>query len=72
VSSDFDDVEALYTEKGFTEDHHFYLIVEGVCSVNDDKLQTKFMEILKKLPRDEIIIRCSKMIRINDKMRMRK
>jgi hypothetical protein len=70
--SDFDEVEALYTDKGFTRDDHFYLIVEGVCSVTDDKLQAKFMEILKKLPRDEIIIRCRKMIRINDKMRMRK
>ena len=72
MNNEFDDIGALFDEKGFTRDDHFYTIVEGVCSITGDKYQVKFMEVLRKLSPDEIIARCKKMIRIDDRNRMRK
>jgi hypothetical protein len=72
VNNEFDDVDALYVEKGFTSDKHYYLLVEGVCCVDEDKYRAKFIETLRSLPRDEIITRCRKVIRIGDAFRLRK
>lgn len=64
----YKEAEFLQNDKGFDSSDDFYIIAESICCFRQSSFRKKFLDILKALPKEDIIPRCQKVIRIHDRM----